>query len=116
MNRERAKELLPVMESYSKGGTVQFRSRPDLRWTDIASPDFSGDHGEYRIKPEPHDIKWAVQQMRDGHTVRRSSWSNTTFRLKMTSLGHVTEHTGVEFWRSHVNDFTADDWEIYEPK
>ena len=50
MNRERAKELLPVIQAFAEGKTVQIKYGDG--WEDLGEPvfDFSG---EYRIKPEP---------------------------------------------------------------
>lgn len=120
MNRERAKELLPIIEEYSKGGTVQFRGIDAHVWVDLADPDFHGDHGEYRIKPEPHDIKWAAEQMTNGRPVRRRSWMRQT--LRCIASGGVAVRF-IEYGAPSsdvilmdVFDLIADDWEIYEPK
>ena len=47
MAREEAKELLPIIQAYAEGKTIQFRER------DIEEPSFDGCFNEYRIKPEP---------------------------------------------------------------
>ena len=47
MTREEAKELLPIIQAYAEGKTIQFRER------DIEEPSFDGHLNEYRIKPEP---------------------------------------------------------------
>lgn len=51
MNRERAKALLPIIQGYADGKTVQ---RLEVcGWTDIESPSFEWGIGHYRIKPAP---------------------------------------------------------------
>lgn len=58
MNRERAKELLPVIQAFADGKTIQVRGRTSAvpKWTDILSdPSFFG-NCEYRIKPEPRTL------------------------------------------------------------
>lgn len=51
---EKAKELLPIMQAFAKGKTIQFKKNEDNEWTDllddgiILSPCY-----DYRIKPEP---------------------------------------------------------------
>jgi len=58
MNRERAKELLPVIQAYAEGKTVQakYKNRED-DWDDQSSPSFYSEGSlEYRIKPEPEVI------------------------------------------------------------
>ena len=46
MTREEAKELLPIIQAFAEGKTIQFRER------DIEEPSFDGCINEYRIKPE----------------------------------------------------------------
>ena len=51
MTREEAKELLPVIQAYVEGKTIQLL-RPEGFWEDYDNPSFYvGD--KYRIKPEP---------------------------------------------------------------
>ena len=47
MTRKEAKELLPIIQAYADGKTIQFRER------DIEEPSFVGCINEYHIKPEP---------------------------------------------------------------
>lgn len=47
MTREQAKELLPIIQAFAEGKTIQFRER------DTEEPSFDGCIDEYRIKPEP---------------------------------------------------------------
>ena len=51
MTREETKELLPIMEAYSKGKTVQIKNKD--KWADLEEPDFRCSPDKYRIKPEP---------------------------------------------------------------
>ena len=50
MTREEAKELLPLMEAYSKGKTVQIKNKD--KWADVVEATFSASPDKYRIKPE----------------------------------------------------------------
>ena len=56
MNRERARELLPIIRAYAEGKDVQLGSGKNedgsVLWLDIPDPCWDG-HGKYRIKPEP---------------------------------------------------------------
>lgn len=52
MTREEVKELLPIMQAYAEGKTVQYLSAGGHRWLDCNDPLFSKDD-KYRIKPEP---------------------------------------------------------------
>jgi len=54
MNRERAKELLPVIQAFADGQDIQARAKVDIDWSDIDSPLWA--HGsEYRIKTKPRE-------------------------------------------------------------
>ena len=50
MTREEAKELLPLMEAYSKGKTIQIKNKD--KWADLVEATFSASPDKYRIKPE----------------------------------------------------------------
>lgn len=51
MNRERAKELLPIIQAFAEGKEIQYRISGSDSWDDRAAPpDF--DVHEWRIKPE----------------------------------------------------------------
>ena len=52
MTRKEAKELLPIMQAYAEGKTVQYFSAGGRCWVDCNDPLFSKDV-KYRIKPEP---------------------------------------------------------------
>ena len=51
MTREEAKEMLPIIQAYAEGKTIQYRNI-EGEWEDIEEPSFS-EYIEYRIKPEP---------------------------------------------------------------
>ena len=65
MNRERARELLPIIEAFANGEEIQFRASldPDLpdSWSDLPEDErlimtFPADDYEYRIKPSPREF------------------------------------------------------------
>lgn len=59
MNRQQAKELLPIIQAFAEGKTIQFRCSGEDEtscWEDIGPDEavgFSDDTSKYRIKPEP---------------------------------------------------------------
>lgn len=57
MNRQQAKELLPIIQAFAEGKTIQyFCESENQHWIDIEpneNIDFSNDTSRYRIKPEP---------------------------------------------------------------
>lgn len=53
MDRQRAKELLPIIHAFAEGKTIESRYiRGNEPFSDSTNPSFSADF-EYRIKPEP---------------------------------------------------------------
>lgn len=56
MNRQQAKELLPIIEAFAAGKIIQIKG-PDNRWYDYDRKNcklkFDSDPQKYRIKPEP---------------------------------------------------------------
>lgn len=53
MNSRQAKELLPIIQTFVEGKTIEFRERGCTLWTESVSPIFNFAIFEYRIKPEP---------------------------------------------------------------
>lgn len=74
MNRERAKELLPYIQAFAEGKTVQVRAIDSQNewneWNDCSDPSWSYS-AEYRIKPEK--IVRYVNIYRDGGEAGYSS-------------------------------------------
>ena len=62
MNRERAKELWPIIKAFGEGETIQYgedlSSLSDL--SDNGDLGFDVEHFIYRIKPEPREFKLAI--------------------------------------------------------
>lgn len=53
MTRENAKELLPIIQAFVEGKTIEFRESGCTLWTESVSPIFNFAIFEYRINPEP---------------------------------------------------------------
>jgi hypothetical protein len=51
MNRERARELLPIIQAFAEGKDVQYKAN-NGRWVCSTLPTFI-DNYEWRVKPEP---------------------------------------------------------------
>ncbi len=51
MTREEARKLLPIIEAYSKGKTIQIWD--DSKWVNLDVAAFGASPDKYRIKPEP---------------------------------------------------------------
>lgn len=57
MTREEAKQLLPIIQAYAEGKTIQVKLKTDSnslceKWVDVKNPDFDI-YECYRIKPSP---------------------------------------------------------------
>ena len=52
MNRQQAQDLLPIIEAYAAGKTIQVKSIIDGLWYDSGELSFNSDPQNYRIKPE----------------------------------------------------------------
>lgn len=68
MNREQAKKILPIIQAFVKGKTIEFRERGCTLWAESISPIFNFVIFEYRIKPEPQyrpfkDVEECWQEM-----------------------------------------------------
>ena len=53
MNKQQAKELLPIIQAFVEGKTIEFRNKSFKEWTEIENPSFDPTITNYRIKPEP---------------------------------------------------------------
>ena len=55
MTREEAKILLPIIQAYAEGKTIQVADTTDQcgTWEDVVDLKINTDFEEYRIKPEP---------------------------------------------------------------
>ena len=104
MTPEEALQFVPLLTAYGNGQTVQCKLHED--WEDADNLNFGLNPDCYRVKPVPHDIKWAARNLLAGIRVRRSSWSISACHLRPTeaAIGLL------------LPDILADDWELYEPK
>jgi len=76
MKRERAKELLPVIQAFAEGKPIQCRVN-NKGWCDVDSPWWDAD--DYRIKPAPRE--WNVWMDSDGHITSRPN-RDTQIRVR----------------------------------
>jgi Na+-transporting NADH:ubiquinone oxidoreductase subunit NqrF len=54
MNKDTARDYLPLVQALADGKVIQFKCAGG--WEDIGLPSFSGDPSDWRIKPEPREI------------------------------------------------------------
>lgn len=54
MTREKAKALVPFIQAFAEGKTIQVQIGSG--WDDVNDPNFNNDPAIYRIKPEPREF------------------------------------------------------------
>lgn len=82
MNREQAKELLPIITAFAEGKSIQYRDSYG-NWNTNDDVSFALLPGRYRIKPEE------VKVQRYGIVVRDSGEFLTTFGTKRDADNYV---------------------------
>lgn len=67
MTREQAKELLPIIQAYAEGKTIQFRLRYSDDWAYVraSEPSFDLHLFEYRIKPEEDAEITSIEELKE---------------------------------------------------
>lgn len=81
MNRENAKDYLPLVQALAEGKVIQFKCAGG--WEEIERPMFSGDPTEWRIKPAPvgPDEMWFVYGDKGQVVATCSTLSQTSAHL-----------------------------------
>lgn len=96
MNRQQAKELLPIIQAFADGKVIQYRPYSDLPWKDMENGNFNDNRENYRIKPETVKYRRYLQR------------GNTQLIVSICHAGvsdpYVTEKRG-EFVRWIDNDW-----------
>ena len=60
MTREEAKELIPIIQAFADGKTIEFFKQGE--WIELNDPDFMWSADKYRIKPEPKYRPFKTQE------------------------------------------------------
>lgn len=53
MNRQQAKDLLPIIQAFAEGKPIEYRALGYEHWGRATTPTFNIASYEYRIKPKP---------------------------------------------------------------
>lgn len=75
MKKERAKEMLPILQAFSEGKVVQFYKFD--AWCDVSTEAdcyFDSPAIKWRIKPEPKLRPWKPEEVPVGAQVRYKTW------------------------------------------
>ena len=90
MTREEAKELLPIIQAYSEGKTIEYLI--DGKWIELKDPVFNYNASVYRVKPE--------QMYRPFQNVEEC-WEEMK---KHEPFGWLTNDSGTYFMMDFVGD------------
>lgn len=93
MTREQAKELLPIIQAFSEGKTIQYYYG-DGKWMDIEVAVFNDDTSKYRIKSEPKyrpfkDAKECLEEMQKHQPF---GWIKSNVDKNFYSILAITSH------------------------
>ena len=95
MNRNQAKELLPIIKAFSKGKAIESRCIKGDKslWYDDEDPSFDDDL-EYRIKPEPtfrpfKDAEECWHEMQKHQPFGWVEWNDVRYNIYVVSSTSV---------------------------
>ena len=83
MTREEAKKLLPVIQAFTEGKTIEFLKQGV--WVELDDPDFTWSADKYRIKPEAKYRPFKTQE---------ECWNEMH---KHPDFGWIVSKKGLEF-------------------
>lgn len=92
MNKDNAKDFLPLVQALADGKTIQFKSTRHNYWMDASTPTFVEPASWYRIKPEPIELElWYNDANGDTCAVspkdKEQDWVNVGYRkIKMREI------------------------------
>ena len=109
MNKQKAKELLPIIKAFSEGKVIEF-SRLNLEdWNVCENPEFM-DYNKYRIKPQPKLVpftfednllfrdKWIYSKINEFPGVLRIlSYNNSNVHIEFRAIGYLSLLRDCEF-------------------
>ena len=110
MTREQAKELLPIIQAFAEGKTIQFFSL-EKKWVDREYPAFDDDPSNYRIKQEPkyRPFKSAEECWYEMKEHQPFGWLKSKASLQLNSY----EISDFSDWERRFNAYTFADGTPY---
>lgn len=92
MTREEAKELLPIIQAFAEGKTLQYRTdEENNEWENIINPKFIDLPSNYRIKPEPKYRPFRTKEECWNEMLKHQPFGYIT-----DDLGNVTQVNGLQ--------------------
>lgn len=116
MNRQQAKDLLPIIQAFAEGKTIQFyylKGLDEKLWRDIPDEDvkFSYHPTRYRIKPEPKyrpfkDVNECWQEMQKHQPFGWLKHGKMMFNIiTVTTDGIIIHKSTGNSWYNFTNSF-----------
>lgn len=96
MNRQQAKELLPIIQAFAEGKTIEFRTNSISKWIETTTPNFDLLH-EYRIKPEPKYRPFRTKEECWNEMLKHQpfGWMKSKFLKHFKYIVHITDNSCV---------------------
>lgn len=98
MNRERAKELLPIIQAFAEGEEIEWKdSGSDDEWTNYEHAQeytfsFEDKDCDFRIKPEPFECWMNIYpENKGGHPYPTEEEAAKTFFAGSIRIAHMKE-------------------------
>lgn len=120
LTRERAKELLPIIQAFTEGKTIQWKDGLG-RWLDFSNEDaevnFNDCHSHYRIKPEPKYRPFSTQEecWNEMHKHPDFGWlyyKEKGYYVSIDAMGDRVGMNGQKFVEAY-SDYTFTDGEPF---
>lgn len=90
MTRDTAKKLVPIIEAYAQGKTIQVFQEQSNIWADKTSPCFDGLPEHYRIKPEPIYVPYSNLREVLEDSIEHNSWIKNKNTGEIVQILHIT--------------------------
>ena len=93
MNRKEAKELIPIIQAFAEGKTIQYYdSLMDIAdWEDCENPDFENLTYQFRIKPEYRPFKNQEECWQEMMKHQPFGWLKSIRKQEKVHIGRVFE-------------------------
>lgn len=99
MNRDQAKQLLPIIQAFADGKKIQFYQETTEQWEDVQKPAFSFAPSRYRIKPNKETVTYRIG-------IYRSKSDKKPYVIAAMSVADVRE---IESWDDFIR-WIDPDW------
>lgn len=103
MDRNTVKDLLPIMEAFSKGMPIEFKGEGDTEWEELDNPSFDGDPSQYRVKPRVRCVPFENANecydsvMKHGIYLHYNNSSNDTYMMVEKMLKDSCKISGIVY-------------------